>query len=369
MTTRPAAPSPSPPQQIGRYKIVERIGRGAVGVVYWARDEMMGRDVVVKVLSADFEDEPEIRARFLREAEAAARLSHPNIITIYDVGEERHRFFIVMELLRGSTLSDLIERPEQLPLERVLDLMAQLCSGLGAAHRVGVYHRDIKPGNLFVRNDGILKILDFGIARLSSSKMTSVGFIVGTPAYMSPEQARGETIDARSDIFSAGSVFYSMLSGRKPFAAPDLPTLFHQVEAEDPPPLDPSRAPGGLEAVIKRAMAKDRASRYQSCQEMLADIDAIRDAYLASQLGEGSFGLEAHPVAAPAPEVTADERRTSVETARSATDDTVDYLPDDSQDTVTLPGLGNGWAVKVSAFVAGLINSIRSALGGRARRR
>jgi serine/threonine protein kinase len=197
---------PRSPERIGRYQVLERIGRGAMGVVYRARDEAMGREVALKVLTADIEDDPDIRARFLREAEAAARLSHPNIITIFDVGEEGERFFIVMELLRGATLKDFLKQPEATRIEQKIDLMVQLATGLGAAHNAAVYHRDIKPGNVWVRSDGLLKILDFGVARLASSSMTASGFIVGTPDYMSPEQARGIEVDARSDIFSLGGV-------------------------------------------------------------------------------------------------------------------------------------------------------------------
>src|SRR3954470_10169056 len=214
------------PDRIGRYQVLDRIGRGAMGVVYRAHDNAMGRDVALKVLTADLEDDPDIRIRFHREAEAAARLSHPNIITIFDVGEDGDRFFIVMELLRGSTLRDFLKQSEP-TLPRKLDLMVQLCNGLGSAHNASIYHRDIKPGNIFVRSDGILKILDFGVARLASSSMTAAGFIVGTPDYMSPEQARGADIDGRSDIFSLGGVCYFMVTGRKPFPAEDLPTLFH----------------------------------------------------------------------------------------------------------------------------------------------
>ena len=237
-----------------------------MGVVYRARDEAVGRDVALKVLMADIEDDPDIRTRFYREAEAAARLSHPNIITIFDVGEDGDRFFIVMELLRGATLKEFLKQGEADALERKLDLMIQLCAGLGAAHNASIYHRDIKPGNIFVRADGMLKILDFGVARLASSSMTAAGFIVGTPDYMSPEQARGADIDGRSDIFSLGGVFYFMLTGRKPFPASDLPTLFHQIQSEDPPPPLGVEAPPELTTLIMKALSKKRETRYQCCR-------------------------------------------------------------------------------------------------------
>jgi len=191
----------SPLQRIGRYQLKARIGRGAMGVVYHARDELMCRDVALKVLTADFEDDPEMRTRFVHEAQAAAGFVHPNVITIFDVGEDQQRFFMVMELLRGTVLKDVLKLPECQTIGRKLHLMMQLSSGLGAAHRASVFHRDIKPSNVFVRADGLLKILDFGVARLGTSNITAAGFVVGTPDYMSPEQARGEEIDGRSDIF------------------------------------------------------------------------------------------------------------------------------------------------------------------------
>jgi serine/threonine protein kinase len=264
------------PAQVGRYQIVERVGRGAMGSVYRARDAVMERDVAVKLLAADFEDDPEIQTRFLREAQAAARLAHPNIITIFDIGREAGHFFIVMELLRGSTLKVYVQQPEPIPLDRKLDLMIQLCNGLAAAHRESVYHRDVKPGNLFVRTDGTLKILDFGVARLASSNVTASGLLVGTPDYMSPEQALGHDVDGRSDIFAAGGVFYYLLTGRKPFPADDLVAVLHQVQKEDPAPFTDVEAPPPLARIINKALAKDRRLRYQSCEELIADLVDVR---------------------------------------------------------------------------------------------
>jgi serine/threonine-protein kinase len=316
------------PERIGRYQVIERIGRGAMGLVYRARDEMMNRDVALKVLTADIEDDPDTRARFLREAEAAASLSHPNIITIFDVGEEGDRFFIVMELLRGAILKDYLKQPDGARLERKLDLMIQLCAGLGAAHKASVYHRDIKPGNIFVRDDGILKILDFGVARIASSSMTAAGFIVGTPDYMSPEQARGVEIDHRSDIFSLGGVFYYMLTGRKPFPASDLPTLFHQIQSDDPPPALGVDSPPRLATVVMKALGKKREARYQSCHEMMADLETVR--HLCA--------VEAIRAAASGPVPTTSAPVLSASPEPEATDDTVDFQAPslDTDDTVAL---------------------------------
>jgi eukaryotic-like serine/threonine-protein kinase len=359
---------PRSPERIGRYHVVERIGRGGMGVVYRARDEAVGRDVALKVLMADIEDDPDIRTRFYREAEAAARLSHPNIITIFDVGEDGDRFYIVMELLRGATLKDFLKQGDGTRIERKLDLMIQLCAGLGAAHNASICHRDIKPGNIFVRADGLLKILDFGVARLASSSMTAAGFIVGTPDYMSPEQARGADIDGRSDIFSLGGVFYFMLTGRKPFPANDLPTLFHQIQSEDAPPPLGVEAPPALTTVIMKALSKKRETRYQSCRELMADLEVVRQQLpqearrttAASQaMPEAAVSLsEAAPiVAAPAPPAASEP---------SATDDTVDCLPFPSfntDDTVTLGAPPPTWVRRVTDRIDSAISGAFARLG------
>src|SRR5215471_3371424 len=341
MTMTENAPRRGFPERIGRYQILERIGRGAMGVVYRAHDSAMHRDVALKVLMTDLEDDPDIRTRFHREAEAAARLSHPNIITIFDVGEDGERFFIVMELLRGSTLRDFLKQSDA-TLPRKLDLMVQLCNGLGSAHNASIYHRDIKPGNIFVRSDGILKILDFGVARLASSSMTAAGFIVGTPDYMSPEQARGENIDGRSDIFSLGGVFYFMLTGRKPFPATDLPGLFGQIQNDDPVPLLESEAPPELAAVIVKALAKKVDARYQSCQDLLDDLESVKHRY-PTQRAAAKPALATSAMATVAVSVAHAEPRAAVDSpfvgGGPSTDDTVDSLPVgmfSGDDTVTM---------------------------------
>jgi eukaryotic-like serine/threonine-protein kinase len=344
MATDDLSPRNATLQRIGRYELTRKIGRGAMGVVYQARDEVMRRDVALKVLTADFEDDPEIRTRFLREAQAAAGLSHPNIITIYDVGEENDRFFIVMELLRGIVLKSFLKQPESAPLGRKIHLMMQLCAGLGAAHHASIYHRDIKPANIFLRSDGLLKIVDFGVARLATSNMTASGFVVGTPDYMSPEQARGEEIDGRSDIFSAGGVFYFMLTGRKPFAATALPTLFHQIQSEDPQPID-GDVPPELAAVVMKALSKDRDARYQTCQEVVADLQLVTHLYPFETLDTALMELAPDPIAAE-----------SAAPAAPSTDDTMDFEPraatDSTDDTVSLEEPTWGARIKASIDVA-----------------
>jgi serine/threonine protein kinase len=351
------------PERIGRYQVIERIGRGAMGLVYRARDEAIGREVALKVLTADLEDDPEIRTRFHREAQAAASLSHPNIITIFDVGEDADRFFIVMELLRGATLKDFLKQSDATRLERKIDLMVQLCAGLGAAHNASVYHRDIKPGNVFVRADGILKILDFGVARLASSSMTAAGFIVGTPDYMSPEQARGAEIDARSDIFSLGGVFYFMLTGRKPFPASDLPTLFHQIQSDDPPPPLGVDTPPELTAVVMKALSKKRETRYQNCQELMADLEVMKHLYPLDARRTATIS-QTMLAGAPALSGAAPSAAAPAAVEHPTTDDTVDLHPIpsfNSDDTVTLEA--PTWVKRVTGRIDSAISGALARLG------
>jgi serine/threonine-protein kinase len=260
------------PERIGHYRVTGRLGRGAMGVVYSGRDERTGRPVALKVMMADLEGDAETRERFSREANVAGKMLHRNVINVYEMGEEDGRLYMVMELLDGETLGDYMKRVGQLPLEHALDLMMQVCEGLAIAHAHAIVHRDIKPGNLFVLRDGGLKILDFGVARLANSSMTASGFIVGTPDFMSPEQARGREIDQRSDVFSAGAVFYYMLSGTKPFTAPDLPAVLHKVNSVDPAPLAPEQCPPGLWRILMKALAKQSADRYADMGQLLADL-------------------------------------------------------------------------------------------------
>ena len=223
--------------------------------------------------------------------------------------------------------------------------MCQLCAGLGSAHNASIYHRDIKPGNIFVRGDGIAKILDFGVARLASSSMTAAGFIVGTPDYMSPEQARGENIDGRSDIFSLGGVFYFMATGRKPFPATELPSLFNQIQNSDPAALLESEAPAELAAVIVKALSKKADDRYQSCRELQDDIEDVRRRYpIVSQRAAAGAGAITSTPAREHPQGTAPggapaQAEAVASDVRDATDDTVDSLPAgafNTDDTVTM---------------------------------
>jgi tetratricopeptide (TPR) repeat protein len=263
-----------------------------MGVVYLARDPTIDRLVAVKVLHAAT---AEMRERFYREARTAGRLQHPNIVTIYDVGEHEGEPFIAMEYVPGETLAQIIRRRAPLPIGRKLDLLDDLCLGLACAHRAGLIHRDVKPSNLVVSPEGPLKILDFGIARLADSSMTQSGALIGTPNYMSPEQVAGRPVDHRSDIFAVGLTVYELLAYRPAFPGTAIPEVFHRILHEDPPPLT-SMAPEldpALETIVARALQKDPGRRYQDLDAMRLDLRAV-----ARRLREA--GLEETVVAVPA---------------------------------------------------------------------
>ena len=269
-------------RSIGRYQLEELIGKGGMGLVYLARDPALDRPVAIKMLREEILSgaSPEPRTRFSREARAVARLSHPNIVTIFDVGEDSGRPFIVMEFLSGDTLGRLIGGEQRMPTMRQLELMEQLCRGLGHAHDAGIVHRDVKPSNLVVTTDGTLKILDFGIARLKTrldgQTDTQTSMVLGTLAYMAPEQLEGEPGDARSDVYAAGAVFYELLSGRRVRVASDG-LLLRGLIAQPPEPL--ARLCPDVDkdvvAIVERALQPDPSARYQRAEEMAADIRVL----------------------------------------------------------------------------------------------
>jgi serine/threonine protein kinase len=266
-------------QKIGKYRILERIGRGGMGSVYKAHDPILDRLVALKVVSAETDHTDELRARFFREAQACAKLSHPNIVTIHDLGEADGNLFIVMELLEGDELRQLIARRTFAHLEDKLPLMVQICEGLEYAHEKGVVHRDVKPGNIFVLRNGQVKILDFGIAQLAAAEtgLTRAGLIVGTLQYMAPERARGQGGHA-ADIFSVGAVFYEFLTNRAPFSGDDPIEILEKLRTENPPRLG-EVAPGmptELEAIIERALQKDATRRFANLGQMRAELQTLR---------------------------------------------------------------------------------------------
>ncbi len=254
---------------VGKYTIVGKIGQGAMGEVYKALDPVLNRHVAIKTMTAAIGQDPELRQRFLREAQSAARLAHPNIVTLYDFGEDQGRVYMAMELLQGSDLKDLIKE-RGLALAAKLDLMEQVCDALAAAHAMDVVHRDLKPANIHVQLNNQVKIVDFGLARLGASEMTKTGMVMGTPHYMSPEQVKGERADVRSDVFSLGAVFYELLGHHRPFDADSLHAVFFQVLEHEPAPVTEWDAdlPAIMVPFLARALAKDPAKRYQNAGEM-----------------------------------------------------------------------------------------------------
>jgi serine/threonine protein kinase len=266
-------------QKIGKYRIIERIGRGGMGSVYKAHDPILDRLVALKVVSAETDHTDELRARFFREAQACAKLSHPNVVTIHDLGEADGNLFIVMELLEGDELRQLIARRAITHLEDKLPLMIQICEGLEYAHEKGIVHRDVKPGNIFVLRNGQVKILDFGIAQIAAAEtgLTRAGLIVGTLQYMAPERARGQGGQS-SDIFSVGAVFYEFLTNRAPFSGEDPIEILDKLRTENPPRLsevDPG-VPLELCAIIERALAKDPTQRFANLGQMRSELTALR---------------------------------------------------------------------------------------------
>jgi predicted Ser/Thr protein kinase len=262
----------------GRYEILGKLGEGAMGVVYRARDTAIGRVVALKMLSAELGAEDELHRRFEREAEAIGRLSHPNIVTVYDLGQSNGQLYMAMELLEGDDLRSLIERKVDVPLADRVRILVQICEGLAYAHSRGVVHRDIKPANIVVTADARVKILDFGLARVATrATITRKGMILGTPDYMAPEQAMGKLVDRRSDVFSTGSVFYEFLTGEKPFKGKTLHAVLFQIIQEHPDPvltLNPE-LPTRLAAVVHRMLVKDPDKRYQSLDEVGRDLQEM----------------------------------------------------------------------------------------------
>ena len=268
--------------KLGKYEIRRELGRGAMGVVYEAFDPLIERVVALKTIRPDQlagGNAAEILARFRREAQAAGRLTHPNIVAIYDFGEDAGVWYIAMELVKGRELKEYFEKNERFGTADAVRILAQILAALGYSHRLGVVHRDIKPSNVFLLPDGAVKVADFGIAHVESSELTQVGTVLGTPAYMSPEQILGLPVDGRSDLFSVGVILYQFLTGERPFTGNATITM-RKVLEEDP--LPPSRfnvqIPGAMDAVVRKALAKKPDERFQSAEEFAAALDAAAHA-------------------------------------------------------------------------------------------
>jgi Protein kinase domain len=275
-------------KRIGRYEILGELGRGAMGVVYKARDPQIDRMVALKTISLrgqEPEAEKEFRMRFLNEAKAAGRLHHPGIVSVFDVGEDEVNLdpYIVLEYVAGEALNRILARERKLPLERALQLTEEIATALEYAHEQGVTHRDIKPGNILVNQEGRAKIADFGIAKLSLATLTIPGRVLGTPAYMAPEQLSGTSSDGRSDLFSLGVILYAMVVGHSPFQGDSATTVCFKVANREPVPASALdlNLPRELDALISRAMAKDPRRRFQRGAEFAEAVAELRRLYAA----------------------------------------------------------------------------------------
>jgi serine/threonine-protein kinase len=280
LPTEPAVILPAPPRTIGRFQVRDEIGRGSNGVVYSAHDPVLGREVAIKAvpLTASPQYRQQVEAGFLNEARAAGRLNHPHIVTIFDAGKSGELAYIAMERLHGRDLHDVLAAGQQMPLRQVASLMARVADAVHYAHKRGLIHRDIKPSNIFLLRDGKPKVLDFGVAltMVGDANSTQRRQLIGTPNYMSPEQALGRTIDGRSDIFSIGSILYELIGGKRAFDGASIEETLAQVIADTPTPLQQLRpdVPAPLLAVVQRALSKDIEQRYQSAGELRNDLAA-----------------------------------------------------------------------------------------------
>ncbi|MFN8009457.1 MAG: serine/threonine-protein kinase, partial [Terriglobia bacterium] len=276
----------APQTQLGPYVILTSIGAGGMGEVYRARDTRLNRDVAIKILPESFAPDQERLRRFTLEAQSTGTLNHPNILAIYDLGSHEGLPYLVSELLEGESLRERLKR-SKLNVQKSIDYARQIAAGLGAAHAKGITHRDIKPENLFITKDGRVKILDFGLAKITSafpaaadgtlSLETSPGAVLGTMSYMSPEQVRGQVVDHRSDIFSFGCVLYEMLSGQRAFGGPTPADTMSSILHHDPPELTNIEGglPPALDRVVRHCLEKNPEERFQSARDLTFALDSL----------------------------------------------------------------------------------------------
>ncbi len=279
--TEPVSPEPAAGlRPVGRYMLTGSLGRGAMGAVYRAMDPLIERTVAIKVLSVELpaSEQADFRDRFFREAKAAGRLNHPNIVTIYDVGESEGTPYIAMEYLPGRTLRETLDSGVVLPIRRAVEIAMLVARGLDYAHEQGIIHRDIKPANIMLSRNGLVKIMDFGIATASDSSRTHTGGLVGSPRYMAPEQITNEAVDGRTDIFALGVTLYEMLTGKDPFAGQTIPEVMHKIlhaEPEAPSALNPD-IPERLEQIVLKMLAKEPAQRFDHARELGLALGSLR---------------------------------------------------------------------------------------------
>lgn len=264
--------------RVGKYLILREIGGGGMAQVFEAEDQTIGRKVALKVLAippAVPESEKSLLIeRFQQEARAAGNLSHTNVVTLYEVGEENGAHFIAMELLEGSTLREMLQKQHRLPVDQALYILLQVARALDYAHRQGVIHRAVKPDNIVVTSEGLVKVTDFGIARAANDLLrTQKGVLLSSPAYLSPEQILGEPVDQRTDIFSLGVTAYELLTGRHPFDAPTATAVMHRIVTDKPDPA--SELPHSAQAILQRAMAKEREARPSSAGTLVEDLSTV----------------------------------------------------------------------------------------------
>ena len=295
----------SPGQKIGPYEVISSIGAGGMGEVYRARDTRLGREVALKILPAEFSANRDSLKRFEQEARSASALNHPNIITIYDVGATDSISYLSMELVDGKSLRSVLDEGF-MTLRRIVTLASQLADGLAKAHAAGIVHRDLKPENLMISKDGFLKILDFGLAKMTLvttneashlQTQTTVGTVLGTVGYMSPEQASGKAVDFRSDQFSFGTVLYEMITGKRPFQRGSVAESMAAIISEEPEPvhnLNP-QIPMVLRWILDRCMAKDPEERYASTLDLARDLQSIRD-HVSELSSVAAVSVEPQPV-------------------------------------------------------------------------
>ncbi len=292
-------------EKISKYQILEKIGQGRMGMVFRAQDPLLERELAIKVIRMDMLQETEMRQeaeqRFLTEARAAGKLLHPNIVTIFEVGRDQNLLYIAMEYLEGKDLSHYCRPESRLPMRHILAAMIRLCDALDYAHRHGTVHRDIKPANIVRTADGIVKITDFGLAKLPTGGITREGVVLGSPSYMSPEQIAGQQVDGRTDIFALGVVLYELIMGERPFAGKDIYSTMYKISYEEPAQMDEfrKRVPAELDAVVLKALTKNPDERYPTAIAMAKDLKRIMrlatQRMTATRLKTGPVPAQAEP--------------------------------------------------------------------------